>query len=99
MTNLLKTIKVNKTDNKSEFWIKMIDIQKKLDIKSIYDLADKEIKGKFKTNNLTDEQIKKYKRHGSELINGEKFVYAHECIIIPVIMHCRLQNHWSLKAV
>ena len=99
MTNLLKTIKVNKTDNKSEFWIKMIDIQKKLDIKSIYDLADKEIKGKFKTNNLTDEQIKKYKRHGSELINGEKFVYAHECIIIPVIMHCRHQNHWSLKAV
>ena len=34
-----------------------------------------------------DEQIKKYKRNGSELIDGEKFVYAHERIIIPVIMH------------
>ena len=67
----------------------MIDIQKQIDVKSIRDLVDKEIKGKFKTNNLTDEQIKKYKRHGSELIDGEKFVYAHEGIIIPVIMHCR----------
>ena len=60
----------------------MIDIQKKLDVKNIHDLVDKESKGKFKTNNLTDEQIKKYKRHGSELIDGEKFVYAHEGIII-----------------
>ena len=47
-------------------------------------------KGKFKTNNLTYEQIKKYKRYGSELIDGEKFVYAHESYIIPVIMHCRI---------
>ena len=30
-----------------------------------------EIKGKFKTNTLTNEQIKKYKRHGSELIDGK----------------------------
>ena len=66
----------------------MIHIQRKLDIKNINDLADKEIKGKFKTNKLPDEQIKQYKRHGPELIDGEKFVYAHESIIIPVIMHC-----------
>ena len=66
----------------------MIDIQKKLDVKNIHDLVDKEIKGKFKTNNLTDEQIKKYKIHGSELIDGEKFMYAHDSVIIPVIMHC-----------
>ena len=46
----------------------MIDIQKKLNVKSIDDLADKEIKGKLNTNNLTNEQIKKYKRRGSELI-------------------------------
>ena len=60
-----------KTDNKSVLWIKMIDIQKKLeDVKNIHDLVGKEIKGKFNTNNLTDEQIKKYKRHGSELIDG-----------------------------
>ena len=61
MKFLLKTVhtrKVNKTDNKSVSWIKMIHIQRKLDIKNINDLADKEIKGKFKTNKLPDEQIK-----------------------------------------
>ena len=68
---------------------KMIDMQKKLDVKKIHDLVDKEFKGKFKIKKLTDEQIKKYKRYESELINVEKFVYAHEVIIIPVIMHCR----------
>ena len=77
--NCVHTMKVNKTDNKSVLWIKMIDIQKKLDVKNIDDLVDKEIKGKFKTNNLTDKQIQKYKIHGSELIDGEKFMYAHGC--------------------
>ena len=91
------TIKVNKTGNKSVLCIKMIDIQKQIDVKSIRDLVDKEIKGKFKTNNLTDEQIKKYKRHGSELIDGDKFVYAHEGIIIPVIMHCRTPEPCKCK--
>ena len=67
----------------------MIDIQKKLDVKNIHDLVDKEIKGKFKINNLKNEQIKKYKIHGLELIDGEKVMYPHEGVIAPVIMHCR----------
>ena len=71
--------------------------KKKLGVKNIHDLIDKEIKGKFKTNNLTDEQIKKYKRYGSELIDGKKFVYAHESIIIPVIMHCRTPESCKFK--
>ena len=95
--NCVHTIKIYKTDNKSVLQIKMIEIQKKLDVKNIHDLVDKEIKGKFKTNNLTDEQIKKYKRHGSELIDSEKFVYAHEGIIIPVIMHCRTPESCKFK--
>ena len=95
--NCVHTIKVNKTDNKSVLWIKMIDIQKKLDVKNIDDLVDKEIKGKFKTNNLTDKQIQKYKIHGSELIDGEKFMYAHEGVIIPVIMHCRTPESCKFK--
>ena len=86
--NCVHTIKVNKTDNKSVLWIKTIDIQNRLDVKNIHNLVDKEIKSKFKTNNLTDEQIKNYKIHGSELIEGEKFMYAHDGVIIPVIMHC-----------
>ena len=74
----------------------MIDIQK-LDVKIIHNLVDKEIKSKFKTNNPTKEQIKKYKRHGSELIDGENFVYAHEGIIMPVIMHCRTPESYKFK--
>ena len=62
--NYVHMIKVNKTDNKSVLRIKIIDIQKKLDVKNIHDLVDKEIKGRFKTNNLTNEQNKNYKRHG-----------------------------------
>ena len=73
--NCVHTTKVNKTDNKSVLWIKMIDIQRKLAVRNIHDLVDKEIEGKFKTNNLTDERIKKYKIHGSELIDGETFMY------------------------
>ena len=84
--NCIHAIKVNKTDNKSLLWIKMIDIQKKLHAKNIHDLFHKETKGKFNTNNPADEQIKKYKRHGSELIDHDKFVYAHEGIIIPTII-------------
>ena len=83
--NCIDTIKVNKTVNKSVLWIKMSDIQKKFYVKNVHDLAEKENKGKFNTSNPIDEQIKKYKRHASELIDGEKFVHPHEGIIIPVI--------------
>ena len=82
-------IKVNKAVNKSVLWIKVIEMQKELDVRNIHDLVDKEIKFKFKTNNPTNKQIKKYKKRGSELIDGKNFVYAHEGIIIPVKKHCR----------
>ena len=95
--NCVHTTKVNKTDNNLVLWIKMIDIQTKLDVKNIHGLVNKEIKGKFQTNNLTDEQIKKYERHGSELIDGEKFLYANEGFIIPVIMHCRTPESRKFK--
>ena len=52
--------------------------KKKLHVKNIHDLADKEIKGNFKTTNPTNDQIKMYKKHGSELIDGKKFVYVYE---------------------
>ena len=68
--NCVHTIKVTKTDNKSTLWVNLTDIQDTLDVKDFYDLVDKGIKGKFKTNNLTDKQIKKYKRHESVLIDG-----------------------------
>ena len=75
----------------------MIDIQKKLDVKKTNDLVDKEIIGKFKTNNPINEQIKKYKKHGPELIDGEELVYTHEGLIIPLIMHCRTPESCKFK--
>ena len=95
--NYVHTIKVNKTDNKLVLQIKMIHIQKKLDVKNIHDLVDKETTGELHTNNVEDEQIKMYKRHGSELIYGEKCVYAHEGIIIHVIMHFRTPESCKFK--
>ena len=52
----------------------------------------KKFEGKFETNYPTEQQIRKYKRHGSEFIKNERFMYAHECIIIPIIMHCRIST-------
>ena len=42
--NFIHTIKVNNTDNKSVLWMKMIDIQKKLDVKNIHDWLVKKLK-------------------------------------------------------
>ena len=71
-------------------WLSNKDIGKKLGVENIYDLIDKEIKGKFETNNPTKQQIKEYKRNGSELIDGKKFVYTHEDIKTLIIMNCRV---------
>ena len=64
-------------------------------IKIIFDLVDK--KGKFETDYPTEQQIRKYKRHASEFIEGIKFMYAHECIIIPIIMHCQVTTPKSIE--
>ena len=37
--------------------------KKSVSLKNIFDLVDKEIKDKFKTNNPAEQQIKKYKRN------------------------------------
>ena len=49
------------------------------------------------TDYSTEQQIRKYKRHGSEFIENEKCMYAHECIIIPVIMHCRVATPKTIE--
>ena len=60
-----------------KLWLKNKDIGENLDVKNVYHLIDKKIKGKFnKTYNPTKRQIKEYKRHGSELIT-----YTHGKIV------------------
>ena len=77
--------------------LRIKEIGKELDVKNIFDLVDKEIKSKLNTNNPTQQEIREYKRHGSEFIEVTKFMYAHECIIIPVIMHCRISAPKSIE--
>ena len=48
--------------NRELFWIKMIDVQYGLGIKSISNLVRKNIQGRYETKNPTEEQIRKYKR-------------------------------------
>ena len=46
----------------------------------------------MKINYLAKQQIRKYKRHGSEIIQSTTFMYAHEYIIIPKIVDCRVST-------
>ena len=45
-------------DKEKKLWLRNKDIGEKLVVENIYDLIDKEIKGKFETNDLTKQQIK-----------------------------------------
>ena len=90
--NWIHRIRQLKRAKEPILWIRIKDIGRKLDVKNICSLVDKEIKGKFETNYPAEQQIRKYKRHGSEFIEGIKFRYVHEDIIIPIIMHCRVST-------
>ena len=52
---------------------------------------------KCKTKNPAKQQIRKYKRHGSKLINGEKFVHTYEDIIMSITMTCRVSTPKAIE--
>ena len=76
-------------------------MQKRWGCKNIYDLIDKEVKGKYKVKNMSDltkQQIKKYKIDRSRLIKGSKhFMYVHEDIAITIILQSRLSDSETIK--
>ena len=91
-------------DNAIKTLLKLIcisDIAKRWGGKNIYDLIDKEIKGKYKVTcmrNLTKEQIRKCKIDKSRLIKGSKHsMYVHEDIAITIIMKSRLSDPETIK--
>ena len=75
---------------------KLKELEIVLLIKNIFDLVDKEIKDKFK-DRPTKEQIKKYKKYGSERIEGIKHIYADEDVVILVIMGANHQKQLNLE--
>ena len=62
-------------------WLRNKDAGEKLSFENISNLIDKEIKTRFETINPTNEQIREFKRHGSKLTDGEKFMYTGEDIL------------------
>ena len=69
--NCIHTITQVRKSKQLVLWIRIKDMGEKLDVQNIFDLVDKEIKGKFETSYPTEQQIRKYKRDGSELIKNE----------------------------
>ena len=51
-------------------WLRNKDMGGKLSVENIYDLIDKEIKGKFETKNPTKKQIKKYQKIYVKITSG-----------------------------
>ena len=87
----------NIIDKEKMLWLRNKVIGEKLGVTNMNDLIDKEIKGKFETRNPTNEQIREYKRHGSELIEGEKFLLTCQDIIMPIAMHCRVPTPEAIE--
>ena len=52
---------------------------------------------KCKTKNPAKQQIRKYKKHGSKLISGEKFVHTFEDIIMSITMICRVSTPKAIE--
>ena len=86
-------INIHENDNTNKTLLKLVcisDIKKRWGGQNLYDLTDKEIKGKYEVknmNDLTKQQIRKYKIDRARLIKSSKHsMYLHEDILIPKIM-------------
>ena len=82
-------INIHENDNANKTLLKLLcisDIKKRWGGINLYDLIDKEIKGKYEVknmNDLTKQQIRKYKIDRARLIKGSKYsMYVHEDILI-----------------
>ena len=95
--NYIYTIKRQIKDKTTVLWIRIKDLNEKLETRNVFDLADEEIKGTFK-DCPTKEQIKKYKKYGSEFIEGVKHIYAREDVVMPVIMGARSPKAIKFRA-
>ena len=100
----VSVIRVHENDNVNKTLLQLLcvcDINTRQVGKNIYDLIDKEIKGKYKVKNmkeLTKLQIRNYKIDRARLLKGSKHsMYVHEDISIRIIMQSRLSNLKVIK--
>ena len=100
----VSVIRIHENDNVNKtllLFLCISDISRRWGDTNIYDLIDKEIKGKYKVeriNELTKQQIRKYKIDTARLIKGSKqSTYVSEVIAIPIIMQTRLSKPETIK--
>ena len=100
----VSVIRIHENDNVNKTLLLLLcisDISKRWDSTNIYDLIDKEIKGKYKVENmneLTKQQIRKCKIERARLIRASKqSLYVSEVIAIPIIMQIRLSKPETIK--
>ena len=100
----VSVIKIHENDNVNKTVLLLLcisDASKRWVGKNLYDLIDKEIKGKYGVKNmgdLTKKQIRKYRIDRAKLIKGSKdSMYVHEDILIPVILQSRLSDSKTVK--
>ena len=96
--------RVHENDNVNKTllrWLCICDLNKRWGGKNIYDLIDKEIKGKYQAKNmneLTKQQIRKYKIDRARLFKDSKHsMYVYEDIAIGIIMQSRLSDLKTIK--
>ena len=97
-------INIHENDNVNKTVFKLLRIsgvKKRWGGKNLYDLIDKEFKGKYEIKNMSDltkQQIRKFKIDRTILIKGSKHsMYIHEDILIPIIMQSRLSDSKTIK--
>ena len=84
----VSVIKIHENDNIDKTVLLLLcifDAKKRWVGKNLYDLIDKEIKGKYKVKNMSDltkQQIRKYEIDRAKLIKNSKHsIYVHEDIL------------------
>ena len=95
---------MHENDNVNKTLFKLLcisDAKKRWGGKNLYDLIDKEIKGKYGVKNMSDltkQQTRRYKVDRAKLIKGSKHsIYVHEDILIPILMQSRLPDQKTIK--
>ena len=99
-------INIHENDNVNKTLFKLLcisDVKKRWGGKNLYDLIDKEIKGKYGVKNMSElrkPQIRKYKIDRARLYKGsERSKQVQEDIAITTIMQSRLSDPKTIKFI
>ena len=99
--SVIKTHENDDVNKKFLLLLCILDAKKRWGGKNLYDLIDKETKGKCGVTNMSDltkQQIKKYKIDRARLFKGSKnSMYVHEDVLTPIIMQSRLSDPKAIK--